>query len=121
MCWRGRAIAASRSRMKLARNLLIGTAFVLAGCGKVADLRPPPGQALPVKPAMANATPTAVDLLQTPPYARPQRVDELMTKSTPREADPFDLPPPSGGAAPDLPAGSDPQPVTNETGPAAPK
>ena len=107
--------------MKLARHLLIGSAAVLAGCGKVADLRPPAGHALPVKPAMATATPTAADLLQTPPYARPQRVDELMTKSTPREADPFDLPPPSGGAAPDLPAGSDPQPSTTETGPAAPK
>lgn|SRR6478672_1195305 len=106
--------------MKIARILLIGTA-ILSGCGKVADLRPPPGQPLPVKPAMASTTPTAADLLTLPPYARPQRVDELMTKSTPREADPFDLPPPSGGAAPDLPAGSDPQPINNDTGPAAPK
>ncbi|WP_366514795.1 hypothetical protein [Sphingomonas sp.] len=93
----------------------------LAGCGRVADLHPAPGQRLPVKPAMARVTPTPVDLLTAPPYARPQRVDELMTKSTPREADPFDLPPPSGGAAPDVPAGTDPQPVTNATGPAETK
>jgi len=93
----------------------------LAGCGRVADLRPARGEALPVKPAMARTPPTAADLLDAPTYARPQRVDELMTKSTPREADPFSLPPPSGGAAPDVPAGSDPQPVTNDTGPAEPK
>jgi hypothetical protein len=107
--------------MKLARLLVIGTAAVLAGCGKVADLQPAPNQPLPVRPALARATPTAADLLTAPTYARPQRVDELMTKSTPREADPFSLPPPSGGAAPDVPAGSDPQPVTNDTGPAEPK
>lgn len=107
--------------MKVSRALLFAASAILAGCGKVADLHPPPGHALPVKPAAARATPTAAELLETPTYARPQRVDELMTRSTPREADPFDLPPPSGGAAPDLPAGSDPQPLTNETGPVAPQ
>lgn len=107
--------------MKIARFLLIASVATIAGCGRVADLRPAAGQPLPVKPAMAQATPTPADLLQAPPYARPQRIDELMTKSAPREADPFDLPPPSGGAAPDLPAGTDPQPVTNDTGPATPK
>ena len=102
----------------------IGLAIVLlslAGCGRMADLRPARGEALPVKPAMARTTPTAADLLDAPTYARPQRVDELMTKSTPRAPDPFDLPPPSGGAAPDLPAGTDPGTVSNDTGPAEPK
>jgi hypothetical protein len=107
--------------MKIARHLLIGTAILLAGCGRVADLHPAKGEPLPVKPAMARETPTAVDLLTVPTYARPQRVDELMTKSTPRAPDPFDLPPPSGGAAPDLPAGADPGTVANDTGPAEPK
>jgi len=93
----------------------------LAGCGRVADLRPARGEPLPVKPALARTTPTAADLLDAPTYARPQRVDELMTKSTPRAPDPFDLPPPSGGAAPDLPAGTDPATVSNDTGPAEPK
>ena len=94
---------------------------LLAGCGKVADLKPAAGEPLPVKPLMARTTPTAKDLLTPPTYAAPERVDELMKKSEPRAQDPFDLPPPSGGAAPALPAGSEPTLTTNETGPASPK
>jgi len=107
--------------MNSPRAALIAAIALLGGCGKIVDLRPAPGQQLPVKPAMARTTPTPAQLLTPPPYAAPQRIDELMKKSEPRQADPFDLPPPSGGAAPALPAGSDPQPVSNETGPAAPK
>ena len=92
----------------------------LAGCGRVGDLKPAPGSALPVKPLMARSTPTAEDLLTSPPYARPDRIDELMKRSEPRRSDPFDLPPPTGGKAPAMPAGSDPEPVANETGPATP-
>ena len=106
--------------MKRARLLLLGTAAGLVGCGRVAELQPARGQPMPIKPAMARTAPTVSDLLEVPTYARPQRVDELMTKSTPRAPDPFDLPPPSGGAAPDLPAGLDSATVSNETGPAAP-
>ena len=84
------------------------------------DLQPLPGQE-PIKPLMAKATPTAEQLLTTPTYARPDRVDELVKRSRARRSDPFDLPPPTGGAAPAMPAGTDPQPVTNETGPAEPK
>ena len=87
----------------------------------MADLKPAAGQPLPVKPLMAETTPTANNLLTPPPNAHPERVDELMKKSEPRAQDPFDLPPPSGGAAPALPAGSDPTPVSNDTGPASPK
>ena len=107
--------------MTRSRIVLVSVVVLLAGCGKVADLKPAPGQALPVKPAMAQATPTPTDLLTPPPYAHPERIDELMKKSTPREVDPFDLPPPSGGEAPALPAGADPTPVNNDTGPATPK
>jgi hypothetical protein len=107
--------------MRLSRAAFVTATALLAGCGKVADLKPPAGQPLPVKPVMARATPTPEQLLTPPPYARPERVDELMRKSQPREADPFDLPPPSGGAAPALPAGSDPVATTNETGPATPQ
>src|SRR3954468_2125478 len=103
------------------RIALVISVMLLAGCGKVADLKPAAGQPLPVKPLLARTTPTPNQLLTAPPYANPERMDELMKKSEPRQADPFDLPPPSGGAAPALPAGSDPQPVSNETGPAAPK
>ncbi|MFL6729415.1 MAG: hypothetical protein ACJ8E3_05395 [Sphingomicrobium sp.] len=107
--------------MTLPRFALVSAIALLAGCGKVADLKPAPGQPLPVKPLLARTTPTPEQLLTPPPYAHPERIDELMKRSVPRAPDPFDLPPPSGGAAPALPAGADPQPVSNETGPAAPK
>ncbi|MEO8454001.1 MAG: hypothetical protein ABI454_02480 [Sphingomicrobium sp.] len=102
--------------MRPSRLLLLTAFAVIAACGRVADLKPAAGQALPVKPLMARTTPTANDLLTPPTYARPDRVDELIKRSEPRRADPFDLPPPTGGAAPAQPAGSDPQPVSNETG-----
>ena len=82
---------------------IVGLALVtlaLAACGSVAPLEPPPGQALPVKPAMASATPDAEQLLTPPPFAKPERIDELMKRSQPRQADRFDLPPPSGEAPP---------------------
>lgn len=101
--------------MKRVRLLLVATALGLAGCGRVAELQPKPGHALPVKPAMARTTPTVQQLLAPPTYARPGRVDELVTKSQPRASDPFDLPPPSGGAAPSLPAGTPPSTVPATT------
>ena len=107
--------------MKFGQILLIGSALALLGCGRQADLVPAPGHSLPVKPLMARATPTAEELLTPPAYARPERVDELVKRSRPRQSDPFDLPPPSGGMAPSLPAGADPSPVTNQTGSAAPQ
>ena len=64
----------------------------------MADLRPAEGQSLPVKPLMARATPTPEELLTPPAYANPDRVDELMKDSAPRQVDRFDLPPPSGEA-----------------------
>ena len=74
--------------------------LALGACGRVGELRPPPGQALPVKPKLARTVPTAEDLLTPPPIARPERVDELQSRNEPRESDRFDLPPPDGGAAP---------------------
>ena len=106
--------------MKAARLTLVAALLALEGCGRVADLKPAAGQSLPVRPLMARSTPTAAELLTPPPYARPDRVDELVKRSQPRQADPFDLPPPTGGSAPALPAGTDPQPVSDETGPATP-
>ncbi len=75
-------------------------ALALAGCGTLGPLKPPKGESLPVKPAMAQTTPTAEDLLTPPANAHPERVDEILKKSAPRKADRFDLPPPDGGAAP---------------------
>src|SRR5690242_20389643 len=105
--------------MKPSRALLLLAAIGLGSCGRVADLKPAPGQSLPVRPAMARTTPTAKDLL-TPPDARPDRIDELMRRSQPRQPDPFDLPPPTGGSAPSEPAGGSPQPATNPTGVSTP-
>ena len=101
--------------MKPQRIFVIAGILALAGCGREADLRPAPGHALPVKPLMARETPTAEQLLTQPVYARPDRVDELVKRSRPRPADPFDLPPPTGGSAPSQPAGTDPGAITNNT------
>ena len=107
--------------MNPSRLLALAAILGIAACGRVAELKPAAGKALPIKPLMARVTPTPQDLLAAPPYARPLRVDELVRRSQPRPSDPFDLPPATGGAAPTLPAGADPQPVTNDLGPATPK
>jgi hypothetical protein len=60
------------------RLLLIVGIAALAGCGRVSELKPEAGKLLPMKPLMARTTPTADQLLTSPPYARPDRVDELM-------------------------------------------
>lgn len=85
----------------------LALSIALAACGRMGDLRPADGKTLPVKPAAAAETPDAGDLLTPPPYARPERVDELVKRSTPRAPDRFDLPPPEGGAAPE------PDPITD--------
>lgn len=102
------------------RIIAIAAALLVAGCGRVADLQPAPGRPLPVKPLMARTTPTPEDLLAVPAYARADRLDELMKRSEPRPQDPFNLPPAAGGAAPTIPAGTDPQPVDTTTGPVPP-
>ncbi|MEO6225226.1 MAG: hypothetical protein ABIO80_05185 [Sphingomicrobium sp.] len=102
--------------MKFAPVLLVAALATLGGCGRVTDLTPAAGQSLPVKPLMARTTPTPTELLTPPAYARPDRVDDLAKRSQPRQPDPFDLPPPTGGAAPAEPAGTDSQPGMNPTG-----
>lgn len=103
------------------RVLALLSLAVLAGCGRQVDLRPAAGQPMPVKPMMAKTTPTVEQLLTPPTYARPNRIDELVKRSQPRPTDPFDLPPATGGNAPSLPTGTDPGPVTNETGTVTPR
>lgn len=105
-CWRNVDGAASSDPMKALCILLVAAAAVLGGCGRVTDLKPAPGQPLPVRPLMARTTPSANDLLALPTYAKPDRVDELIKRSEPRPQDPFDLPPPTGGAAPAAPTTS---------------
>ena len=101
--------------MRAQRILLVASLALLASCGREADLRPAPGHLMPVKPEMARATPTVKQLLTAPSQARPTRIDELVTRSTPRPDDPFDLPPPTGGAAPPGPAGTDPGNMTDNS------
>ena len=79
---------------------ILVAALALTGCGTLGPLKPPKGETLPVKPAMAQTTPTAEELLSARADAHPERVDEILKKSVPRKADRFDLPPPDGGAAP---------------------
>ena len=106
---------------RLCFPLAAAAALASSGCGNVGPLEPRPGQPLPVKPLLARATPTPEELLTRPSYADPERVDELITRSEPRRPDRFDLPPPDGGSAPGLPAGSDPEPKPEETGPSTPQ
>ncbi len=80
---------------------IILLALALSACGQTARLKPLPGQALPVRPLTARATPSVDDLLTLPPQAVPRRVDELLTKNQPRRADRFDLPPADGAAPPE--------------------
>ena len=87
--------------------VILAGSLAIAACGRVAPLQPAPGEGLPIKPAIAQKTPDANDLLTPPPIARPERIDELMKRSQPRQADRFDLPPPSG-EAPVLPEAEEP-------------
>lgn len=87
--------------------VILAGSLAIGACGRVAPLQPAPGQGLPIKPAMAQSTPDADDLLTPPPIARPERIDELMKRSQPRRADRFDLPPPSG-EAPTVPETEEP-------------
>jgi hypothetical protein len=80
--------------------MILALALALGACGQTADLKPLPGQPVPVKPLMARTTPTVEDLLALPPQAVPRRVDELLTKNQPRKADRFDLPPADGDLPP---------------------
>ncbi|MEQ7873645.1 hypothetical protein ABDK56_06520 [Sphingomonas sp. ASV193] len=99
------------------RTLALATLLSLLGaCARVGPLEPAPGRSMPVKPRMALTTPTVDQLLAYTTQARPQRVDELLTRNKPRESDRFDLPPPAAGFTPAAPAvATKPAPVT--TGP----
>ena len=108
--------------MKFAPILMLTLGGLLAAaCGQMAELKPARGEPLPVKPLLARTTPTAEQLLTPPTNADPERIDELVKRSEPRRPDRFDLPPPDGGAAPVLPAGTDPEPVDKDSGPSAPQ
>lgn len=101
--------------------MVLAAAAVLSSCGRVATLQPKPGHALPVKPKTAPTTPTVEELLTLPPQARPQRTDEIQSRNRPREADRFDLPPPDGGAAPEVETNGQASNQIDNTGPVTPQ
>ena len=68
-------------------------ALALAACGRKEDLQPTAGMSLPPVPYGADDPPTANELLELSPTARPERSVELRRESEEREDDPFDLPP----------------------------
>lgn len=76
-------------------KVIAATAAILflCGCGAREDLRPAAGQSLPPQPAQAGQPQTTADLLELPTIARPERVDEPLSRSEEREDDRFDLPP----------------------------
>jgi len=101
--------------------MLLAALAGVAGCGRVGTLQPKPGSSLPVKPRTALTTPTVDQLLTLPPTARPQRTDEIQARNQPRQADRFDLPPPDGGAAPEVITNGQTDNQVNQTGPVTPQ
>ena len=94
--------------MKLQRvRVHIGVALSAIACGKVGDLEPRSGNALPPK-AYGQTADQSARILTTPPVqARPGRADELLKRSERREDDPFDVAP---GAEPKPLTAQDPTP-----------
>ena len=94
-------------------GLWLPISLLLAGCGLREPLEPPAGEPLPPAPAMARGPLATEEMLTPPPIARPDRVDELLRRSEPRESDRFDLPPPDEpptAAPPPAEDSEDPQP-----------
>lgn len=75
------------------KHRILLAALLLTGCGSAAELRPAPGETLPVAPYGADATPTPDQLLTPTPQQRPERSTELLRRSEERRSDEFDLPP----------------------------
>jgi hypothetical protein len=101
----------------MTRRLAIALlALSVAGCGQVGDLQPQAGKTLPQKPALASRPLTASELLELPPQADPDRVDELNKRGEVRRGDRFDLPPPDGESVP-LPVASEQPQTPSTTGP----
>lgn len=66
--------------------------LLIAACGRKNDLQPADGT-LPPPPYGAGASPTVEALLDPPPQAAPERVDDPVKRSEERREDRFELPP----------------------------
>lgn len=79
--------------MRIGLILALGAAMLVSGCGRQEALRPKPGASMPPKAATVRVAPTPAELMTPPVEARPEREDELLTKSEERKDDYFSLPP----------------------------
>jgi hypothetical protein len=79
--------------MKRTSVLLVVVALALTACGRRAELAYPSGSTGPATPAGSTAPPTPRQLTEPTEQARPERDDEVLRQSEPREPDPYDLPP----------------------------
>lgn len=77
------------------------TVLLCSACGAQGDLVPRAGSKLPVKAYAQTQEQSAERLLRTSVQARPSRETEILSRSTVRQEDPFDLPPES--TDPDFP------------------
>ncbi len=75
------------------RLLPLLAALALAACGSTGTLKPAAGEQLPAAPYGATATPSVTQLLTPTVQQRPQRSGDVMTRSSERQDDAFDLPP----------------------------
>lgn len=89
---------------KVAGTVLV--VLTLSACGKVGDLQPKAGQAMPDKAYGQSEVPGAEELSTPSVQTRPGRSDELMRRSERRRDDPFDLAPGAEADNGDAPAES---------------
>ncbi len=92
--------------------------LAIAGCGKVGELTPQTGKAMPSRAYGQSQEQTATALITPSVQSRPGRSDELLRRSQSRNDDPFDLPPGSA-PAPVADASADKRPSSNQ--PASPQ
>ena len=74
------------------RVALLLALLLVAACGRKNDLQPADGT-LPPAPSGAAAAPTVEAMLDPPPQAAPERVDDPVKRSEERREDRFELPP----------------------------
>ena len=80
-----------RKTVRIAGAIILATTVV--ACGKVGDLEPRSGNAMPPKAYGQKSEQTAEALTTASVQARPGRSDELLKRSERWTDDPFDVPP----------------------------
>lgn len=90
-----------RKSIRITSAIILATTVV--ACGKVGDLEPRSGNAMPPKAYGQKSEQTAEALTTASVQARPGRSDELLNRSERRTDDSFDVPP-----------GEAPKPMTSD-------